>query len=156
MIRLYCRRKEGNKELCPQCLELLEYARMRLSRCPFGENKTTCRLCPVHCYKPEMKKRMQEVMRYAGPRPCCSIIRPQHAGIYGKSIYINISPDVSESRARNSISSKPLPGHTLLKKLPDLSVRPRLCPTHIRANALPARSRHKMPPPCIGGTPFCA
>ena len=41
---------------------------MRLSRCPFGENKTTCRLCPVHCYKPEMKKRMQEVMRYAGPR----------------------------------------------------------------------------------------
>lgn len=68
MIRLYCRRKEGNKELCPQCLELLEYARMRLSRCPFGENKTTCRLCPVHCYKPEMKTRMQEVMRYAGPR----------------------------------------------------------------------------------------
>lgn len=68
MIRLYCRRKEGNKELCPQCLELLEYARTRLSRCPFGENKTTCRLCLVHCYKPEMKKRMQEVMRYAGPR----------------------------------------------------------------------------------------
>lgn len=68
MTRLYCRRKEGNKELCPQCLELLEYARMRLSRCLFGENKTTCRLCPVHCYKPEMKKRMQEVMRYAGPR----------------------------------------------------------------------------------------
>jgi hypothetical protein len=67
-----------------------------------------------------------------------------------------ISPDVSESRARNSISSKPLPGHTLPKKLPDLSVRPCLCPTHIRANALPARSRHKMPPPCIGGTPFCA
>lgn len=39
MIRLYCRRKEGNKELCPQCLELLEYARMRLSRCPFGRIK---------------------------------------------------------------------------------------------------------------------
>lgn len=155
MIRLYCRRKEGNKELCPQCLELLEYARTRLSRCPFGENKTTCRLCPVHCYKPEMKKRMQEVMRYAGPRMLL-YHRSQRAGIYGKSVYINISPDVSESRARNSISSKPLPGHTLPKKLPDLSVRPCLCPTHIRANALPARSRHKMPPPCIGGTPFCA
>jgi len=28
MIRLYCRKKEGNKELCPQCLELLEYARV--------------------------------------------------------------------------------------------------------------------------------
>lgn len=68
MIRLYCRRKEGNKELCPQCSELLEYAYARLSCCPFGEEKTTCRLCTVHCYKPEMKKRMQKVMRYAGPR----------------------------------------------------------------------------------------
>ena len=46
MIRLYCRKKEGNKELCPQCLELLEYARVRLSRCPFGEKKNTCRLWP--------------------------------------------------------------------------------------------------------------
>ena len=68
MIRLYCRRKEGNKELCPQCLELLEYARMRLSRCPFGENKTTCRLCPVHCYKPEMREKIRVVMRFSGPR----------------------------------------------------------------------------------------
>ena len=39
MIRLYCRKKEGNRELCPQCRELLEYAHMRLSRCPFGEKK---------------------------------------------------------------------------------------------------------------------
>lgn len=68
MIRLYCRRKEGNKELCPDCRALLEYARMRLDRCPFGNDKSTCRLCTVHCYKPEMKKRMQEIMRYAGPR----------------------------------------------------------------------------------------
>ena len=68
MIRLYCRKKEGNRELCPQCRELLEYAHMRLSRCPFGEKKNTCRLCTIHCYKPEMKERMREVMRYAGPR----------------------------------------------------------------------------------------
>nr|MBP8870902.1 nitrous oxide-stimulated promoter family protein [Bacteroides sp.] len=47
---------------------LLEYAHMRLSRCPFGEKKNTCRLCTIHCYKPEMKERMREVMRYAGPR----------------------------------------------------------------------------------------
>ena len=24
MIRLYCRKKEGNKELCPSCKELLQ------------------------------------------------------------------------------------------------------------------------------------
>lgn len=68
MIRLYCHKKEGNKQLCPQCRELLEYAHARLSRCPFRERKSSCRLCTVHCYKPEMKERMREIMRYAGPR----------------------------------------------------------------------------------------
>lgn len=68
MIRLYCREREGNVELCASCQELLQYAHARLSRCPFGERKTTCRLCKVHCYRPVMRQRMQEVMRYAGPR----------------------------------------------------------------------------------------
>ena len=68
MIRIYCRYKEGNKELCPTCRQLLQYAHNRLKHCTFGEQKKTCRNCPIHCYKPEMKKRIQEVMRYAGPR----------------------------------------------------------------------------------------
>lgn len=68
MIQLYCRHKEGNAELCPTCKELLHYAETRLERCPFGEEKSTCRNCTVHCYKPELRKRMQAVMRYAGPR----------------------------------------------------------------------------------------
>lgn len=68
MIRIYCRYKEGNKTLCPACQELLHYAHNRLARCPFGEKKSTCRSCTIHCYKPEMKIRMQAVMRYAGPR----------------------------------------------------------------------------------------
>lgn len=68
MIRLYCRKKEGNEELCPSCRELLDYATLRLEKCPFGENKVTCRQCPVHCYKKEMREKMCEVMRYSGPR----------------------------------------------------------------------------------------
>ena len=68
MIRLYCRQKEGRRELCPDRIELLQYANGRLARCRFGEKKTTCRICPVHCYKPDMRKKMQEVMRFAGPR----------------------------------------------------------------------------------------
>ena len=68
MIRLYCRRKEGNRELCPSCSELLEYAVVRLSRCRFGNGKSTCQKCPVHCYKPVMRDKMREVMRWAGPR----------------------------------------------------------------------------------------
>lgn len=68
MIRIYCRHKEGNRDLCPDCKVLLEYARIRLSKCPFGENKTSCRKCTVHCYRPDMKERIRAVMRYAGPR----------------------------------------------------------------------------------------
>lgn len=67
MIRLYCKKKECNKDLCLQCRALLEYAHARLSKCPQGERKKTCRTCTVHCYSPDMKARIQEVMRYAGP-----------------------------------------------------------------------------------------
>ncbi len=68
MIRLYCRHKEGNETLCASCDELLRYAMTRLDRCRFADSKPTCRKCPIHCYKPEMKARIREVMRWAGPR----------------------------------------------------------------------------------------
>lgn len=68
MIRLYCRKREGNAELCADCRELLEYARARLDRCKFGEGKPTCQKCPIHCYRPEMRERIRAVMRWAGPR----------------------------------------------------------------------------------------
>jgi hypothetical protein len=70
MIGIYCRghHDTGGKELCPDCAALREYARMRLDRCPFQENKTTCANCPVHCYKPTMREKVKGVMRYAGPR----------------------------------------------------------------------------------------
>ncbi|HER62589.1 MAG TPA: nitrous oxide-stimulated promoter family protein [Desulfobacteraceae bacterium] len=69
MIRRYCRDKHSpNGDLCAECRELLEYAHKRLSLCPFQENKTTCGKCAVHCYKPAMRGRIREVMRYVGPR----------------------------------------------------------------------------------------
>ena len=53
MIDIYCQKKHGNNkgELCEECSELLEYAHKRLSFCKFGENKSTCSRCPIHCYK---------------------------------------------------------------------------------------------------------
>lgn len=68
MIQLYCRKKEGNETLCDSCRELLEYATRRLVRCHYGAAKPTCRKCPIHCYRPDMKARIQAVMRWAGPR----------------------------------------------------------------------------------------
>ncbi len=68
MIHLYCLKKEKNHALCLECTELLQYAYARLERCPFGEKKKACKSCTIHCYKPDVRSRIQEVMRYAGPR----------------------------------------------------------------------------------------
>lgn len=69
MIGLYCRKQHGSREgLCPDCRALLDYAMLRLDRCRYGQNKPTCDSCPVHCYKPEMRERIRQAMRYSGPR----------------------------------------------------------------------------------------
>ncbi len=68
MIKLYCKKKHKNKELCNDCNELLEYVNLRLSKCPFGDQKTFCSNCKIHCYKPIMREKIKEVMRFSGPR----------------------------------------------------------------------------------------
>ena len=68
MIRLYCRRQEGNRTLCSQCRELEEYAHRRLSSCRYGEQKTSCKACPTHCYRKDMREKIRTVMRFSGPR----------------------------------------------------------------------------------------
>jgi len=70
MLEIYCRQKHKamGQGLCAECGELWEYAEQRLEKCPFGAAKGACSKCEVHCYKPEMRKRIQAVMRYSGPR----------------------------------------------------------------------------------------
>ena len=81
MIHLYCHKHHGtNIELCPDCTELYDYAMLRLSKCPFQENKSTCGKCLVHCYNSGMRKKISEVMRYSGPRMlfCHPVLALQH------------------------------------------------------------------------------
>lgn len=69
MIALYCHKKHGTKEgLCKECGELRAYARLRSDKCPFMATKTFCSNCRVHCYKPQMREKIREVMRFSGPR----------------------------------------------------------------------------------------
>ena len=70
MIALYCRRQHKTPKgtLCPECRQLHDYALMRIDKCPFMETKTFCSACKVHCYKPEMREKIREVMRFSGPR----------------------------------------------------------------------------------------
>lgn len=71
MIHLYCRKNHKeyhDGHLCDSCQELLEYSQSRSQHCPFMEQKTFCANCKVHCYKPEMREKIRQVMRYSGPR----------------------------------------------------------------------------------------
>ena len=68
MIRLYCRKHEKNSQFCDDCRQLLLYAHTRLARCKYGDTKPTCRLCSIHCYRLDMRDKIQTVMRFSGPR----------------------------------------------------------------------------------------
>lgn len=53
--------------VCAECADLLRYAEKRRAFCS-KDPKPFCSHCDTHCYSPEMRERMREVMRYAGPR----------------------------------------------------------------------------------------
>ena len=53
--------------LCEGCAQLQVYAEKRRAFCPF-DPKPVCSECETHCYEPDRREQMREVMRYAGPR----------------------------------------------------------------------------------------
>jgi len=69
MVKLYCKHHHDlNVDDCGECSVIQAYALDRLYHCPFQEGKTSCKKCPIHCYKPDMKEEVRKVMRYSGPR----------------------------------------------------------------------------------------
>ena len=70
MVEIFCWKKHGSNrgELCPDCELLLNYAFKRLELCPFGDEKPTCKKCPIHCYRPDMREKVKQVMKFSGPR----------------------------------------------------------------------------------------
>ena len=70
MVEIYCnaRHGHGHAALCEDCRQFLDYAEVRLEKCPYGPDKPTCANCPIHCYKPGPRARARMIMRYSGPR----------------------------------------------------------------------------------------
>lgn len=69
MVHLYCdynHSKDG--KLCEGCSRLIHYSYQRISKCSYGEKKTSCRRCKTPCYNPFMKRKIKAVMRFSGPR----------------------------------------------------------------------------------------
>lgn len=55
----------GQQMVCCDCREFLAYAVARRMHCPL-DPKPVCKHCPVHCYKPDYRQRVREVMRFSG------------------------------------------------------------------------------------------
>ena len=70
MIRIFCKaqHQSAGTSICDNCRELLEYARVRLDKCPYAPEKPPCSKCQTHCYKPQLRQQIIKVMKYAGPR----------------------------------------------------------------------------------------
>lgn len=70
MLRIYCADHHAPVPggLCPECAALQDYADKRLAACPFGPDKPTCANCQIHCYGPQQREAVRQVMRHAGPR----------------------------------------------------------------------------------------
>lgn len=69
MIGLYCAGNHTSETyLCEVCTDLATYAEKRLLTCMYGDLKPVCKKCPVHCYSPQKREQMREVMLWSGPR----------------------------------------------------------------------------------------
>ena len=53
--------------LCPECTKLLTHAFVKRSRCPMNP-KPQCKHCTRHCYHPNYRDTIREVMRFSGKR----------------------------------------------------------------------------------------
>ena len=62
MIQQYCKKKHVTQALCPEFSAHLNYSFSRIM-----ESKTFCSNCRVHCYKPDMREKIRQVMRFSGP-----------------------------------------------------------------------------------------
>jgi len=52
-------------QFCNECSELLLYACDRRIKCPLNP-KPACKHCPVHCYRPDYRAKVREIMRFSG------------------------------------------------------------------------------------------
>lgn len=68
MIMKYCKGQKHSSIPCENCSGLIEYVEKKLDLCPFMETKTYCSNCKIHCYSPNMREHIKEIMRYSGPR----------------------------------------------------------------------------------------
>jgi len=69
-VYVYCKnnhldRAKNSDGYCDECYEVLNYALKRDEKCPL-DPKPKCKDCKIHCYKPEMRQKIKEIMKFSG------------------------------------------------------------------------------------------
>lgn len=54
--------------LCPDCTAFLQYAVKKRLCCPLEAEKPTCRRCRIHCYAPQQRALVKQIMAWSGRR----------------------------------------------------------------------------------------
>nr|WP_156136235.1 nitrous oxide-stimulated promoter family protein [Photobacterium gaetbulicola] len=106
MVKIYCKDHHGTRALCDECADFLHYALIKLDRCPYGEEKPTCKRCPIHCYKAEYKERSRIIMRYSGPKMLLRhpILAIRHLVAGKKPVPAKPAPNASNRHKRKSLN----------------------------------------------------
>lgn len=68
MIELYCRHHLNAEVIPAELSALADYCDRRLDHCRWGDSKPACKRCPHHCYAPQQREQIRQVMRWVGPR----------------------------------------------------------------------------------------
>jgi uncharacterized paraquat-inducible protein A len=59
--------KRSHQTICIDCAELLEHGMKKRATCPL-DPKPICKSCHIHCYTPEQRLKVREIMAYSGRR----------------------------------------------------------------------------------------
>jgi hypothetical protein len=56
----------GSRTICTECASFLEYAVVKRLNCPLEAEKPSCKHCRIHCYAPQQRDKVREMMSYSG------------------------------------------------------------------------------------------
>lgn len=58
----------GEILICTECVRFMQYAVTKRLNCPLEAEKPSCKHCRIHCYAAPERKKIREIMSYAGRR----------------------------------------------------------------------------------------
>lgn len=55
-------------QLCPECAAFVAYAVQKRKNCPLEAEKPSCKHCRIHCYGPQQRALVKQIMAWSGRR----------------------------------------------------------------------------------------